>query len=237
MKYQKWGFYNYLVNESIKQEGDFMSSNTSKGKAIKGSKYWIQEIINSNLKQDLDQKIGLGAITWLSPLKRENYVEYKLNQEVIMNKLNLNKQDFSFWPSNQPQWDAIGVVGETIILVEAKAHINELHSNMSVIAPKSKELILKSMKEVFDELACSSETDFKSWITGYYQLGNRLTFLKMLTKRYNKKLKLVLLNIVNDPTYKATSEEIWQKDTRKVFKKLRGTEEVPEDVIVVNFMV
>lgn len=47
------------------------------------------------------------------------------------------------------------------------------------------------------------------WYNNYYQLGNRLVFLVNLRRKgYN--VKLVLLNIVEDPTHIMTTEKQWQ---------------------------
>lgn len=107
-------------------------SNTSKGPANKGSKHCMQEIVNNeNYKEMLDGKIGLGKIEWLSPLKQENYAEYKLNWQPIIERTGIT--DYSFWPANQPQWDAIGIAGDTLVLVEAKSRRGELISNWALV--------------------------------------------------------------------------------------------------------
>ncbi len=214
-----------------------MASNTSKGRAVKGSKFWVQTIINSSMRLDLEEKIGLGPITWLSPLRAEGYTEYKLNQENMRSQLKLTKEDLAFWPQNEPQWDAIGVAGDTIILVEAKAHIEETVTNMSATSNESIARITKAMKEIFDIMNHLGNGNFESWVHKYYQLGNRLTFLQKLNQMPNKKAKLVLLNIVEDPTYKCTSMAEWETHTKAVFNEITGSPETPEHVIVVNFQV
>lgn len=67
----------------------------------------------------------------------------------------------------------------------------------------------------------------------YYQLGNRLTFLYKLKERgYN--VKLALLNIINDPTYKQTSEVDWKEHYESVFNEMLGSKDVPRDVLILN---
>jgi hypothetical protein len=65
-------------------------SNTSNGPATKGSKFWMQYIVNSNLKNKLNEEIG-SNIQWLSPLKGENndYLEYELRQNYIYNSIGI----------------------------------------------------------------------------------------------------------------------------------------------------
>jgi hypothetical protein len=56
-------------------------SNTSKGLAEKGSKFWMQAIVNSKMIDQLNAEIGV-PLDWLSPLKgeKEEYLEYELKQ-------------------------------------------------------------------------------------------------------------------------------------------------------------
>lgn len=218
-------------------------SNASKGKAIKGSKFWMQTVVNSNLQSELNSLIG-ADLTWLSPLKDE-YLEYKLNQEDICKEVlgvegEQKKKIFSFWPGNQPQWDGIALSKDkkTLYLVEAKAHLSELDSKLSASSNTSVKLIKDSMKEVFQKHYSSGK--FEMWIDRYYQLGNRLTFLNKLNDVYDItgiKVKLVLLNFVEDYTYKLTTEDEWKEHYKKVFYNMTGNENPPEDVIVINFLV
>jgi len=70
-------------------------------------------------------------INWKSPLQSDNYAEYRdrdfLKMLGILNKI---KDSLSnFWSDNGPQWDALGVSGDELILVEAKANIPEMVSH------------------------------------------------------------------------------------------------------------
>lgn len=218
-------------------------SNTSKGKAIKGSKFWIQAVVNSKLQGELNSAIG-DDLTWLSPLKDE-YLEYKLNQENICKGVlgvegEQKKKIFSFWPDNQPQWDGIALSKDekTLYLVEAKAHLSELNSKISASSSTSIKLIKDSMKEVFQKYYPNGK--FEMWTDEYYQLGNRITFLHKLNDVSDItgiKVKLVLLNFAEDYTYKPTTEDEWKEHYKKVFRDMTGNENPPEDVIVINFLV
>ena len=219
--------------------------NTSKGSATKGSKFWMQVIVNSSLQNKLNDHIGCN-IQWLSPLKGKNndYLEYELRQDYIYNAIGITdiekKELFSFWPNRQPQWDGIALSqdGRTIYLVEAKAHLSELKSKMSASSETSRTLIVNSMREVF-ELHYPGG-DFSLWRNGYYQLANRLTFLHKLNERLKVKkleIKLVILNFVGDYTYKPTGDMEWKNHYKEVFKDMTGVESTPENVIVINFPV
>ncbi len=198
-------------------------SNTSIGQSVKGSKHCVQKIINTqSLKERLDQQLGLGSIKWLSPLKSEDYREYKLNRSPISELLDFN--DYSFWPDNQPQWDAIGLSGTTLVLVEAKAHPKELISKIAANSPESISLIKKSMQETFN--AEYPNASFEKWINRYYQFGNRLTFLYnlilLLPKSKFDRVILVLLNIVEDKTHISTTLSEWKSHYNKVITELTG---------------
>lgn len=215
-----------------------MSNNTSKGRRNKGSKFWVQTIINSCMRTELERQIGLGKIKWISPLTEDDCAGYKLNQSKIAELIGIPKESYDFWPSNQPQWDAIGITENTIVLVEAKAHLKELNSRESAKDRESKMLIKETMKDVFDEYY--SGGNFRKWRRRHYELGNRLTFLKKLRElegEDGREVKLVLLNIVNDPTHIATTEEQWEKAYADILMKMTNEKPPLEDVIIVNYHV
>ena len=88
------------------------------------------------------------------------------------------------------------------------------------------------MKSVHNKIS-STAYDEDIWFNKYYQIGNRITFLvKLKEKGFN--VKLVLLNIVDDPTYIQTSEEQWNEYYESVFTHMIGSKEIPEDIIIVN---
>lgn len=207
-------------------------SNTSKGRASKGSKFWVQTIVNSEMKQKLDKELGCGAIDWISPLKDREYEEYSLNQPQVRERLGLQSADFSFWTHRQPQWDAIGKAGDTLILVEAKAHASETASQLSASSEGSVDLIKRSLREAFD--AYSAGGNFESWVESYYQFANRLTFLYFL-KKQDIPVVLVFLNLVDDPTYLATDRKTWEAENEKILRELLEKKPLPADARVVCF--
>ncbi len=212
-----------------------MPSNTSKGRGRKGSKFWMQTLVNldngitlSKAIQSIDNSIG--DIKWLSPLKDNDFTEFKTKQIP-----GLEKADFSFWPNNGPWWDGVGIDDEgCILLVEAKGHVAETKTRCSASSETSRTRIKQSMREAHNILISSHNYDEDAWLNKYYQLGNRLTFLvKLREQGYN--VKLVLLNIVNDPTHIATSFNEWQMHYKEVFQVMLGTVKYPDSVIMVNF--
>ena len=83
-----------------------------------------------------------------------------------------------------------------------------------------------------------NKSNFNKWLNGYYQLGNRITFLEELNEISYKtglKVKLVLLNFVDDYTYIPTSEEEWKKHYENVFIKMLGKKDIPDDTLIICF--
>lgn len=219
-------------------------SNTSKGRGIKGSKYWIQTVVNDEgLRNKLDSMIG-GPLVWISPLAgpENTYDEYELKDHYVCDKIGVSYDEarslFSFWPKRQPQWDglAFDISGHTLYLVEAKAHLAELDSKCSASNPESRELITKSMKSINKQYFPNG--NFDSWMNRYYQLANRLTFLKKLNESSFGNIisvKLVLLNFSNDKGYKPTTQKEWENHYKDVWSEMIGEKTSPDDVIVVNY--
>lgn len=221
-------------------------SNTTMKHGEKGSKYWVDILVNFKGGKLINTELyshdkTLKDIEWLSPLASENYKEYKLNEtkiEDLLNTiLNVNNSAFDFWPSNQPQWDAIGKSGNTIILVEAKGHIKETKTKISASSQESIELIIKSFKETMKDLSIPN-INIDVWLNEYYQLANRITFLHKLNNNsmLNYNFKLVLLNIVNDYTHKPTTAEQWDEHYEEVFRKMLGNV-MPAQLINIYFNV
>ena len=219
-------------------------SNTSKGLGKRGSKLWIQFLVNHKHGDKLSKCIiqednSISKIKWLSPLKQEDYEEYMLNSDIILERIrsegvNIDKNMIlNFWPSQSPHWDAIGIYYDEenlpgLLLVEAKANIREMISKKSSVPTSSRSqqntlLIEKSMHDAYSEFGSGS--NFASWMEKYYQLGNRLTFLHKLKSHFP--VKLILLNIVNDETYIKCSFEEWQDHYRNVFAEMTNIRNLP----------
>ena len=219
-------------------------SNMSKGRGTKGSKFWIQTVVgDQKLQDELNRYIG-EKLTWISPLAEKKYEEYELRHRDVCKKLGISEQSakgaFSFWTRRQPQWDGIAIStdGKTLYLVEAKAHTSEMDSSLSARSEESIRKIIESMKTVYDKYYPGG--DFDAWVHRYYQLGNRLTFLSYLNKMKLgniERVKLVLLNFVDDMTYIRTKQEEWEDYYKKVFMIMTGCEAIPKDVIQVYFNV
>ena len=225
-------------------------SNTSKGKADKGSKYWMQEIVNNKfLRKEIASKLGERSLDWISPLEKDSYSEYRFNDKDLQDKIpEISEGDFSFWPSQGPRWDAIALSksGEKLYLFEAKSHIDEMVTGTDAKEGGSGEKrIKKSMeiacKNLFPKKIYDNDTE-SLWKDVYFQMGNRLTFLYYMNNKMEfskiKNVKLVLLNVVDDITHNKslrTKLDKWTKHYEEVFEKMTGSKETPKDVIMLYF--
>ena len=220
-------------------------SNTANEQATKGSKFWIQKIVNDDsLRTRLEEILNEKSLHWYSPLQAESFKEYQLKESKISTGVfGLSREEFrikfSFWATNQPHWDAIATsIDGTLYLFEVKAHVKEMNSKISATNPDSIEKILKSMQTVFAELSENGAGNFVSWSEKYYQLGNRLTFLHFINQMTLPKIRrtvLVLLNITNDETYIPTPKEDWIRHYEEVFREMLGKNFPPSNVKIIYF--
>jgi len=169
-----------------------------------GSLKDLQVAINVK-KQYLDAEISkvIGKqmkIDWKSPLQSDDYAEYRdqdfLRTLGILNKIKYSLSDF--WPNNGPQWDALGVSDDEIILVEAKANIPEMVSpGTGAKNPQSINGIRNSLDEVKKYLSIDSTID---WTGTFYQYVNRIAHLYYLREKNQIKAHLLFIYFINDVT-------------------------------------
>jgi len=167
-----------------------------------GSLKNLQVTINKE-KKYLDAKISkvIGKqmnIDWKSPLKADDYAEYR--DEDFLKKLGLLNKKMkyplsNFWPNNGPQWDALGVSDDEIILVEAKANIPEMVSPGTKAKPDSRRKIENSLDEVKKYLSVSDTID---WTGTFYQYVNRIAHLYYLREKNKIKAHLLFIYFIND---------------------------------------
>lgn len=183
-------------------------------KAEKGSLKWIQYILNDHPEM-LDNSINkflpdsyTQPIKWLSPLADDDYAEYQDHTFLDLLGLKLTKKELKdFWPSQGPQWDALGrIKNEAYFLIEAKAHVSEIISSSQAKAQSSVFLINKSLKETKRYLNLKPEIDLAK---GFYQYSNRLAHLYLLRVLNNIPAYLIFVYFLNDHTHIPTSREEW----------------------------
>jgi hypothetical protein len=182
-------FKEKLVTRVVQRQGE------------KGSLKWVQRAINLDGVRRIDDAIlpylkKASKISWCSPLQSDDMAEYRDSK--FLEKIgaaSLVAELSQFWPSRGPQWDALGVSDvDDIILVEAKAHIQEMLSAPSLARPESLEIITRALNETSLFLKAKP---LAPWTNTFYQLANRLAHLYFLRK-YDKKAWLVLVSFVGD---------------------------------------
>jgi hypothetical protein len=181
----------------------------------RGSQKWIQilvnenvELLNTNIKRNLNLRQN-EDIQWLSPLKTDEYAEYR--DQAFLDLLGIKLKEIplsNFWPKGGPQWDALGKssLGK-VFLIEAKSHIQELISSSKAKDQKSIERINKSLQETKQFLNSKVETD---WTSGFYQYTNRLSHVYLL-RRNRLPAHLFFLYFLNDTEMKGpTTIDEWR---------------------------
>jgi hypothetical protein len=167
----------------------------------KGSQKWMQKLVNevpSLLDAQVREKLKLSeeeGIRWLSPLKDDDYAEYRDQGFINLLGVKLNKICLEdFWPRGGPQWDALGKSNsEKLFLIEAKSHISELSSSTRA-ENNSLQKICRSLEETKSSLGSNAKVD---WSRGFYQYANRLAHLYLL-RQNDLPAYLVFVYFLND---------------------------------------
>jgi hypothetical protein len=165
----------------------------------------------------LDEQIGLGPIDWQSPLRDDDYAEYR--DAAFLDRLGVTLPRRSleaFWPRGGPQWDALGraKTGEAV-LVEAKAHLNELYSPATGASSESSvALIQASLSETMRGLGVLDGFD---WSKQFYQYANRIAHAYLLNELNGVPAKLAFVYFVGDKDMKGpTVRHEWETAVQTV---------------------
>jgi hypothetical protein len=184
-------------------------------KGDRGSLKWIQRAVerrSSELERPiLDRIKGAGGIEWLSPLRNDDFAEYR--DEAFLNRLDLTEHVLGleqFWPKRGPQWDALGrTMSGEILLVEAKAHIGEFCSPASQASKDSLLMIRSSLKAAAMAIGVPA-SKAESWHGEFYQYCNRLAHLWWLRDQ-DIKAWLILVGFCGDADMPGdTTKEAWE---------------------------
>lgn len=185
----------------------------------KGSLKDIQELINNNfsildykIMNALDFKKSI-KIEWLSPIKNDDYAEYRDKAFIeLLNLNNLKVELKEFWPRMGPQWDGLGRTSENhIFLVEAKANISELTSSPSgAKSLDSINLINKSLDETKNYWDVKKDVN---WASYFYQYTNRLAHLYYFRVLNNIPAYLVFIYFIGDKIVDGPStQDKWKRE-------------------------
>ena len=192
----------------------------------RGSLKDIQILVNENpllltkaIRREL--KINSREIEWISPLKEDDYAEYR--DKSFVERLGIDSLIVplsDFWPNRGPQWDALGRGNEQdVFLVEAKANIPEVVSPASGAKGKSLELIQRSLAETRSYLEVNNKVD---WSGQYYQYTNRLAHLYFLRVVNNIPAYLIFVYFINDHSVNGPKTIAEWQQALAVMKKYLG---------------
>jgi len=177
------------------------------------------DLLNSKIMQSIPSLKNI-QIDWLSPLKNDDYSEYKDDDFINQLGLNLIKPLSNFWPQKGPQWDALGISQNgNVFLVEAKANIPEIVSSPTGAKIKSKMLINKSLLETKIFLNINNDVD---WSHKFYQYTNRLAHLYFLREKNKVPAWLINIYFINDKSVCGPKTEEEWKGAIKVLKTYLG---------------
>jgi hypothetical protein len=166
----------------------------------RGSLKWIQRAVNAH-PDVLDANIlptlePARSLSWLSPLAKDDFAEYR--DEAFLERLglaHLTPALQAFWPRRGPQWDALALSDSgAVLLIEAKAHIDEMCSPGTAAGPASRAKIEAALAGV---IAAACAAPKASWCDAFYQLANRFAHLHFL-RAQGVEAWLVLVNFVGD---------------------------------------
>lgn len=165
-----------------------------------GSLKWIQRLVNKypRLLDSASPAVSaLGGIEWVSPLEADDYSEYR--DECFLERLKIslpNRRLANFWPARGPQWDALGrTTSGGVVLVEGKAHTNEIESPGTQSVGMSRESIERTLSETKQYFDVGPEV---SWLGKYYQYANRLSHLYLLREVNGIDAHLLFVYFVGD---------------------------------------
>ena len=181
--------------------------------AKKGSQRWLQiavneqpELLNTPLRSCLNLESG-DEIEWLSPLARENFIEYRDALTFERCGVQPTKRALAeFWPNRGPMWDGLArTSGGEVLLVEAKAHIQELVSPASRASEEPHARIVESLRRA--QRALTRESDRPAdWAGTFYQYTNRLAHLHFLREDNGIPAHLVFVYFLNAKDVKGPSD-------------------------------
>lgn len=168
---------------------------------VRGSLKWMQAMVRSHqpLLDDAIRATGVvqrgETLDWKSPRADDEYAEYRDGSFLTkIGQPQLTPALKEFWPARGPQWDALAVGSSgTVVLVEAKAHVNELSSTCQA-SESSRAKITAALTATKVALGVAADHD---WTIGFYQYANRIAHLHFLHS-HGVKAALVFLYFVGD---------------------------------------
>lgn len=142
------------------------------------------------LQDAILQVTGGNQVNWLdfrfSSVNQALHHDQEWQGIEFLHDLDVQKKWGNFWPQtgNPPNWDAVGKMasneGDQWLLIEAKAHLEEIHSSCAATHPKSREMINSAL--LASQASFASKVPISQWLSPYYQFCNRLSVLHFLLR-------------------------------------------------------
>jgi hypothetical protein len=192
------GLFHLFTMDVGEREGIGMRVKQAIG--VRGSLKWIQRAANDR-NEEINKLIllsvpGAAQIGWLSPLSSDEFAEYRDESFLqLVGRAGLDGALSDFWPTRGPQWDALARTdtGE-IVLVEAKAHIDEMFSTRSQASTDSPKQIRAALDQAILHFGAKPLID---WAGPLYQMANRLARLHFLAV-HGVPARLVFVRFIGD---------------------------------------
>jgi hypothetical protein len=191
----------------------------------KRSEHWLRVMVNQYthvLNTAIFDAFGWcdAEIDWRSPREDDGYAEYY--DQAFLDRLGVDGLTMpldEFWPKSGPRWDGLARTTDgKLILVEAKAHIDEAVDFRSKASPEALRRIEIRLDEAKSAFHASKDA---CWHAPLYQMANRLAHLHYLAGLNGKDAHLVFIDFANAPDVpQPASREEWQGATRLAQKCL-----------------
>jgi hypothetical protein len=194
--------------------------------ARKGSQRWLQiavdqypDLIDSRIRKALKTD---AAVEWISPLRGDRFQEFRDQDAWTRCRIDLpHRQLADFWPTGGPMWDGLARCGDTVILLEAKAHIPELVSPRTRAKEPARGRIVKSMREAQQALSPKS-LDYVDWTDTFYQYANRVAHLYFLREHNRVNAHLVNVYFLNATDVQGPTDPLEWQGAIKIVKSYLG---------------
>jgi hypothetical protein len=193
-----------------------------------GSEWQLQEYLRSDpdaLSHEVARATGGAVIRWLGP-PPAGYGSREWKGMDFLPENHPARQSWkTFWPQsgNVQNWDAVGEIARDgrreWLLVEAKAHLDEIKSSCKATSSRSRETIVAALDSTKRAMQVNPSRD---WLRPYYQYANRLAALYFLTED-KIPARLVMVYFFGDTREKARcpqTEEEWRGELRTMHEHL-----------------
>jgi hypothetical protein len=138
-----------------------------------------------DLNREIEKTTGGRVSDWLDfPVGAARFDREWKGVDFVDSTSDIKSAWEKFWPQtgNVPNWDAVGLLESNsrfeYILVEAKAHVEELQSSCSASKNGGLDTIRGALKATIK--ANGFMADVEDWLSPYYQYANRLAHLHFL---------------------------------------------------------